>query len=239
MNPLLPPATTTDAEQLAGFVAVLPVGSFEQHGPHLPLVTDTLIAVAITHAIAACHEVFVLAPVSFSCSHEHSSFAGTLSLSPMTLAAIVTDLAKSARRQGLGGLLVVNGHGGNYVLANVVQEANASSTFRLGLYPVRQDWADARIAAGMATDSHADMHAGELETSILLAGFPDYLQDGWQGDDYTCADRRHLATLGMPAYTHNGVIGRPSLATESKGRAALQALAEGAGPILGHLSHES
>jgi creatinine amidohydrolase len=239
MSPFLSSATTTDAKQLAGAVAVLPVGSFEQHGPHLPLVTDTLVAVAIAQAIAAVHEVFLLAPVSFSCSQEHLSFPGTLSLSPTTLAAIVTDLAASAQRQGMGGLLVVNGHGGNYMLANVVQAANAIGSFGLGLYPARQDWADAREAAGMQTNAHTDMHAGELETSILLAAFPGYVQDGYQGDDHTCDDRRHLTTLGMAAYTTSGVIGRPSLATTPKGRAALDALANGAGTILRHLKHDA
>jgi creatinine amidohydrolase len=239
MSLFLPSATTTDAKRLAGSIAVLPVGSFEQHGPHLPLVTDTLVAVAISQAIAAVHEVFLLASVSFSCSHEHLSFPGTLSLSPTTLAAIVTDLADSASQQGMGGLLVVNGHGGNYVLANVVQAARATGSFGLGLYPARQDWTDARVAAGMETDAHTDMHAGELETSILLAAFPGYVQDGYQGDDHICDDRRHLTTLGVAAYTNSGVIGRPSLATAHKGRGALDALADGAGTILRHLEHDA
>ncbi len=236
MKPVLPLSTTTDPAVRNPVVAVLPVGSFEQHGPQLPLATDSLVAVAITTAIAAKFEVLALPPVTFSCSHEHASFAGTVSLSASTLAAIVGDVVESLAQSGLAGLLVVNGHGGNYVLANVVQEANISGRLRVGLYPARQDWSEARTAAGMVTDSHTDMHAGELETSILLAEFPSYVRPGWADDDHTCDDRRHMPTLGLGAYSASGVIGRPSLASEAKGWAALSALGEGAGVILKILS---
>ncbi|MGH9071506.1 MAG: creatininase family protein [Acidimicrobiales bacterium] len=148
MNPVLPTSTTTDPAVRNPVVAVLPVGSFEQHGPHLPLATDSLVAVAITSAISARFEVLALPPVTFSCSHEHASFAGTVSLSAGTLAAIISDVAESLARSGLVGMLVVNGHGGNHVLANVVQEANVTGRLRVGLYPARQDWSEARTAAG-------------------------------------------------------------------------------------------
>ena len=65
------------------------------------------------------------------------------------------------------------------------------------------------------------MHAGELETSILLAAHPGYVRDGWQTADHSATDRRHLATVGVSAYTDSGVIGYPSRASAEKGRAAL------------------
>jgi creatinine amidohydrolase len=104
---------------------VVPVGSFEQHGPCLPLATDTLIATAISDAISKYQNVFLLPPVAFGCSHEHAAFAGTVSISAATLAAVVGDVAQSLSQQGADALVVVNAHGGNYVLANVVQQANA------------------------------------------------------------------------------------------------------------------
>lgn len=123
------------------------------------------------------------------------------------------------------GLIVVNAHGGNAVLTNVVQQANQpAGPLNVGLYPSREDWTEARTAAAITSSNHDDMHAGELETSILLASHPDYLRDGWAQTDHTATDRRHLTTLGISAYTTTGVIGYPSLATEAKGHAALDHL---------------
>jgi creatinine amidohydrolase len=120
MPGLFLPATTTDHDTVQAAVAALPVGAFGQHGPYLPLVTDTLIATAITEAIREHHKVFRLPPITFGCSYEHSTFPETLSLGPATLAAVVTDISTSLVQQGISALIVVNGHGGNYVLGNVV-----------------------------------------------------------------------------------------------------------------------
>lgn len=236
---LLPSNTTADPEVVDATVAVLPVGSFEQHGPHLPLVTDTLIAAAIAVVIAERHPVLHLAPVTYSCSHEHAAFPGTISISAAALAAVITDIASSLRQQGIGQLVLVNGHGGNYVLSNLVQQANADGPLRMALYPAKEDWQEARTAAGITSTNHEDMHAGELETSILLACCPDQLRDGWQGDDHTADDRRLLTLSGMDAYTASGVIGLPSRATEAKGRAALEELAAGADAVLKALNEPS
>jgi creatinine amidohydrolase len=75
------------------------------------------------------------------------------------------------------------------------------------LKPLR---AQAREAADITSTSHDDMHAGELEASILLAAHPGYVRDGWQTADHSATDRRHLTTVGMSAYTDSGVIGYPS-----------------------------
>jgi creatinine amidohydrolase len=70
------------------------------------------------------------------------------------------------------------------------------------------------------------MHAGELETSIMLHAYPELVRDGYQSADWVADDRRHLLTTGMSDYTHNGVIGRPSLASAEKGKAVLTSLIE-------------
>lgn len=221
---IIPDLTTTDPAATST-IAVLPVGAFEQHGPHLPLGTDTLIACAIATAISHHHSVFPLPPVTFGCSHEHAAYAGTVSISATTLTAIVADIRDSLIHHGIRGLIVVNAHGGNAVLTNVVQQANQPARqLKVGLYPSREDWTEARIAADITSSNHDDMHAGELETSILLAAHPDYLRDGWASTDHTATDRRYLTTLGVAAYTPTGVIGYPSQATAAKGNAALDHL---------------
>lgn len=234
--PILPDGTTADAEAMRGAVAVLPVGSFEQHGPHLPLATDTLIAVAITAAIARHHRVLQLPAITYGCSHEHAAFPGTISISAATLAAVVDDIAESCAQQDVSALIIVNAHGGNAVLTNVAQQASVHGPRRVGLYPSREDWAEARTAAHISTNSHDDIHAGELETSVLLAAYPDYVRDGWSANDHSAPDRRYLSTLGISAYTETGVIGQPSKGTKEKGLGALDHLGAAAGTLIGLLT---
>jgi len=214
---LVPLATTVDEAHRRASVAVLPVGSFEQHGPCLPLATDTLIACAIAREIADGYPVRRLPPVTISCSHEHAAWPGTVSISSATLAAMVRDIAASVGT----GLVVVNGHGGNYVLGNVVQEGQ-----RMALFPGPRDWRAACAAAGMVTPPDSDMHAGEIETSILLDSHPEVVGDDYAATNHVADDRRHLLTLGLSPYSDSGVVGRPSLASAAKGRAFLASLAE-------------
>ena len=170
-------ATSHDEQDSAARVAVLPVGSFEQHGDFLPLITDTVVACLIARRVSTEYGLFLLPPVTLSCSHEHSGFAGTVSVSASTLAAVVSDVAESLRASGIDRLAVVNGHGGNYVLSNVVQQANVAGP-RITLFPSRTDWEVARTAAGLVSTASEDMHAGELEVSLLLHGYPELVDDG-------------------------------------------------------------
>ena len=121
---LLTPITSPEVGVRAFDIAVLPVGSFEQHGSHLPLVTDTVIACIIGQAIADAYSLFLLPPITITCSHEHDDFPGTVSIRPTTLIRIIDDVRASLARKGIHKLVLVNGHGGNYVLNNVAQEAN-------------------------------------------------------------------------------------------------------------------
>ena len=165
MNYVLPTATTSDEKERGATCAVLPVGSFEQHGDYLPLITDSVIASVISRELASAYPLLRLPPVTVSCSHEHSAWHGTVSISSSTLHAVIDDIYSSITDSGLASLVILNCHGGNYVLANIVQEGNAHGK-RMALFPSGTDWADARQSAGLTTSNHADMHAGELETSI-------------------------------------------------------------------------
>jgi creatinine amidohydrolase len=189
MDPLITTATSHDEQDRAARVAVLPVGSFEQHGDFLPLITDTVVAGLIARRLSADYGLFLLPPVTLSCSHEHSGFAGTVSVSASTLAAVVSDVAESLRATGVDRLAIVNGHGGNYVLANVVQQANIAGP-RMTLFPSRTDWEAARTAAGLASTTSEDMHAGELEVSLLLHGYPDLVDGGYRAADWQADPRR-------------------------------------------------
>jgi creatinine amidohydrolase len=84
--------------------------------------------------------------------------------------------------------------------------------------------ANSGLTSLVILNCHGDMHAGELETSILLHANPELVRDGYQAADWVADDRRHLLTTGMKEYTQSGVIGRPSLASAEKGKALLASL---------------
>ena len=213
---MLPTTTSPDIAALNPDTAILPTGSFEQHGGHLPLATDSLIATAIAERLATDYHLFQLPVLTFGCSHEHADFSGTVSIRAATLTAVIDDVFDSLAQSGIERLVIVNAHGGNYVLSNVVQEGNAAGR-RMALFPQGSEWEEARSEAGVATSNHDDMHAGEAETSILLHRFPDVVRESHTTADHLAEDRRYLLTTGIRSYAPDGVIGRPSLASAQKG----------------------
>jgi creatinine amidohydrolase len=234
---LITNATSKDEAERDASVALLPVGSFEQHGDYMPLATDTIVASVVARELGRVYPVFVLPPITISCSHEHSGWRGTVSISARTLHQVVTDVADSLAASGIDRLVLVSGHGGNYVLANVAQEASVHGP-HIAVFPQAAEWEQARSDAGLQTTNHEDMHAGELETSILLATYPDVIRPGNETADWQADDRPHLLTLGMSAYTKSGVIGRPSLGTEAKGRAVLASLTRSFESVLAILDEQ-
>jgi creatinine amidohydrolase len=149
----------------------------------------------------------------------------SISVIPSTLAATVADVLADAARVGIDHLVLVNAHGGNYVLSNVVQQANVTRRRAL-LFPSSPDWRAARAAAGCVTNTHDDMHAGEVETSILLHVAPDLVRKGWAENDWQASTRPYLNLLGVEGYSPTGVIGSPSKASPEKGRLLLNALVD-------------
>src|ERR687894_3322193 len=228
---LITTATSTDEAQRAATVAMLPVVSFEQHGDHMPLTTDTIIACLIANHLAAIYNVLLLPPVTISCSHEHEGFEGTVSISSRTLIAIIDDIQSSLARSGIKRLVLVNGHGGNYVLSNITQEANVAER-RVASFPGREDFRIARERAWMETTTSEDMHGGEWETSILLHSHPHLVRSTYSQNDHDAPQRPHLLITGIQAYASRGIIGKPSVASAAKGRAALDSLTSSFSSVL-------
>ncbi|MEV0714970.1 creatininase family protein [Asanoa sp. NPDC050611] len=159
--------------QLPEALVLLPVGATEQHGPHLATGTDALIAgelcaAAADRAARRCQRPIVVAPtVAFGASDHHLPFGGTLSLSPETLLAVILDLARCVAAQGGRRLLLVNGHGGN---VGVCHAAAAAASTRYGLAVGHLDYWH---LAPAEPDVPVPGHAGEFETSLVLALRPD------------------------------------------------------------------
>jgi creatinine amidohydrolase len=103
---------------------------------------------------------FVMPPITISCSHEHSGWRGTISISAPTQHQVVTDVADSLAASGIDWLARVSGHGGNYVLASVAQEASVHRP-HIAVFPQAAEWEQARTDTGLQTTNHEDTHAGE------------------------------------------------------------------------------
>lgn len=208
-------------------VAFLPIGATEQHGYHLPISTDALIAEAIANELSKRFEPSYCVPVlPYSASFEHADFPGCISLRIHTLTAVVTDIVQSLKRSGISHVVIINGHGGNHLLRNIVQELNAEDPRTVwGPFPNRRHWEEAYRAAGIRETISRDMHAGEGETSLIMHLMPKAVKED-KRSDCDVPNRPLLETVGMKPYTESGTIGFPTRATAEKGRLLLQSLTD-------------
>jgi creatinine amidohydrolase len=162
------------AEYAKNTVVVLPVGALEQHGPHLPLATDALLAEHIAHTAASQLADVVVAPVfSYGCSHHHLSFSGTASLRTQALLGALTDLVDSLLVSGFAGVFLLNGHGGNAEIVQLVaRDLSVQRQAHLAGGSYFHIAAERLAAAGAAELGELPGHAGAFETALMLAAFP-------------------------------------------------------------------
>lgn len=188
-----------------GTVVLVPVGSLEQHGPHLPLDTDTRIAEAIAERAAGRMSGALLGPtLTVTASGEHSGFTGTLSIGTATTTAVIVELVRSA--DWATGVVLVNGHGGNVTaVGDALRVLRAEGRHPLAWWPRRPDGAPAD-----------DLHAGWTETSVMLHLHPALvdIDAARPGASVTIRDlgERHLIDV-----TPNGILGDPTGADAESG----------------------
>lgn len=209
---ILGSATWSELADLAATsTLVIPLGSTEQHGPHLPLSTDTDIAVAVATSLAELRPYVVVAPaLAYGSSGEHSGFPGTLSIGQDALEHVVIELVRSA--DAFAAVVLVSGHGGNLgPLGRAVRTLQGEGR---------------RVVVWTPTGT-VDAHAGRSETSMALA------LDSAQVrlDAAEPGDTRPLGELlpilraeGVRVVSANGVLGDPTGATAEEGRTLLAAL---------------
>lgn len=219
--------------EAARIVALLPVGAVEAHGPHLPLVTDVVIAAAAAEAALpglrrlGLHPM-LLPPLPYTAAPFAADFPGTISVRPATLTALLADIAASLERQGADALVIVNAHLDPAHLTSILEVARAYT----GPMPViHPDLTERRWASRLTEEFRSGAcHAGRYETSVVMAAAPELVRDG---------ERRRLppnpASLsrairaGKTTFEEAGVAeaycGDPAAATAEEGRATLEILA--------------
>ncbi|MEZ5217947.1 MAG: mycofactocin biosynthesis peptidyl-dipeptidase MftE [Ilumatobacteraceae bacterium] len=190
-------------------IVVVPLGSCEQHGPHLPLDTDTRVAIALCERLAGARDrVLVAAPLAIGASWEHDGFPGLLSITSELLAAVLIELGRSA--DWAAGLMFVNGHGGN------------GAGLRRAVETLRRD--GRKVTSWSPRIPGGDAHAGETETSLLLHLAPDAVRPD-RPVGYT-GDLEQVVRSGVAAVSENGILGDASEATAARGAAVFETLVD-------------
>jgi len=191
-------------------VALLPVGATEQHGPHLPTGTDTIIASELCDAVSARTGAPVLPAIAVGSSYGHGTvLAGTLSLTPECLSDIVRDAVEWAAASGITRVLAVNGHFGNQASLSIAGDhlRRGHPELRFG---VMNWWTLSPTIAAETLADGEDVHANRAETSLMMAVAPGLVRM----DQLTLADDPDRT----PVLSRNGVTGSPSQASSELGR---------------------
>jgi creatinine amidohydrolase/Fe(II)-dependent formamide hydrolase-like protein len=222
--------TTHDWQMHSGEICVLPVGSCEQHSHHLPLDTDITGADFFARIIAEDLNAALLPPLPFGTCMEHSGFRGSISLRPETLMQVIRDIADEVERQSFHVLLIMNGHGGNFALGPVVRDINRIDRTLKVLLVDWWEFLNHEIAAD-SKELGIDLHAGEMETSFMLAIAPDSVRpdsiDRASGKpERSPLNPRDLNTFGMGHFSATGAVGYPSFASAAKGEAIINSIRE-------------
>ncbi len=204
------------AERAHRTVLVVPLGSTEQHGPHLPVSTDTDIAVALSERLAAVvPQVLVAPPIPYGSSGEHRDFAGTLSIGQHALEFLLVELCRSA--DAFAGVMIVSAHGGNRDAVDRAVELLRSEGRKV------VHWSP---SGGDPRDSHA----GLAETSVQLALRPDLVRQNsiHAGNTRPLAELMPVLTVGgVAAASPSGVLGDPTGSSATLGKDLLDRWADG------------
>lgn len=220
--------TTTARDELESVeVAVLPVGSTEQHGPALPLGTDFLVAEAFADTVADREDVAVLPTLPVGVSEHHRQFHGTLWASPETFERYVAETVESIASHGVHKVAIVNGHGGNVdALARAARRLRGDGT---AFAPTWNWWESVPELSDDLFETEGG-HAGPAETSLLLALADtlvreDAIEDAGEGVPESWGSRVHGASVGFDTidFTPTGAVGDPTEGSKEAGEELFEA----------------
>ncbi|MEJ1171700.1 creatininase family protein [Variovorax sp. CCNWLW235] len=247
--------TTRDfaALDVAATVAVLPLGATEQHGPHLPLGVDTVLADGIVAAslplLPADLPVLFLPTQQIGLSPEHARFAGTLTLSAETVIRMWKEIGAGVARAGVKKLVLFNAHGGHVgamdIVARELRAEHGLIVYSVSWFNLPLGDAGAQFGAG---EHRFGVHAGDIETSMMLALAPQQVRmaeaknfrstSEQRAADYAILGNGKSAKLGwaMEDYNPQGAAGNAAAATAARGQAVVDAAAEQLALLLAEVS---
>ncbi|MFQ6549468.1 creatininase family protein [Aestuariibius sp. 2305UL40-4] len=218
-------------------VAVLPTAAIEQHGPHLPVGTDTLIALGMLEKVRElCPDALdlrVLPVQAVGKSNEHLWAAGTLTFTAETALKAWMEIGRSVHRAGVRKIVLVNSHGGNLDLVSILSR---ELRVELGMLAVKCQWMGFGVPEGLYSERELTfgIHGGDRETSLMLAFRPETVRMETAEDFGSTAEDAAIPPIGPVSYGWiatdlgpSGVVGEAHLATAEKGRATAEHQAHG------------
>lgn len=238
-----PYLTWTDIQAMPdkqNVVLIQPIGAIEQHGPHLPLAVDAAIAAAITgqalQRLESTIPAYALPLLYYGKSNEHWRFPGTITLSAQTLMSLLLEIGESVYRAGFRKLVFLNAHGGQPQVLEIVARDLHQVYPDLMVFPLFV-WRAPNVAADLisAQELELGIHAGDAETSLMLALLPDQVRMKQAVTEYPqgLPEQSLLSMEGKLPFawsTHelsrSGVLGDPTTASQEKGDRILESLTE-------------
>jgi creatinine amidohydrolase len=211
---------------------ILPVGATEEHGPHLPTFTDTLQAIEIAKEVGRRREIFIAPPVHYGVCRSTRGFPGTITISQETLRRLTQDLLLSLYDSGFRNILILAGHAGGQHLAAIkegCEKAVLKRDLRVALV------SDFDLIRKEEVETSGDGHAGEIETSRMLALREDLVKG--QPELYFPKRPKYLILRDVRHLMGNGIMGDPSKATREKGQRFIEMAVQGTLKALDELEH--
>ncbi|KPQ35022.1 MAG: creatinine amidohydrolase [Phormidesmis priestleyi Ana] len=225
----------------ANTLIIQPIGAVEQHGPHLPLIVDSVIATAVVgkalSELAHTVPAYALPTLCYGKSNEHKSFPGTVTLSAQTLMSVLTEMAEGIYQAGFRKLVFVNAHGGQPQVLEIVARDLRERFSDLAVFPLSV-WGAPHCAAEVvgAQEYLQGIHAGDVETSVLLSLLPDQVKmskalrefpPSFAAGSLLSLEGQLPTAWTMNDLSQSGVVGDATVATAEKGERILASLTAG------------
>ena len=217
--------TTVELRRHPTRMAILPVGATEQHSAHLPLACDTLIVEGVARRVAEKLDAYCLPTLPFSISHMHRGSRGTIWLRNQTLMAVIRDIAASLIHEGFSQFVILNGHGGNFIVVPIVQDLNLDYPQLLTM--TLDAWAPVfQTGVFKAPGPNALTHGDEFEVSCLLHLCPAAVRRKLMQNQTEEIDRDLLKYLPISKLARLTHTGKPGRGTAADGKRAVDCMVE-------------